>query len=71
MWSKQGYTKKTFYKRVQLSSRIKQEFVDKLEKIYWKYKTSEENLNISKADEVEEIEVFQNILKEKYKTKKY
>lgn len=61
--------KKTFYERVNISSTIKQEFVDKVEKIIWKYKISEDNINISKTDSVEEIEVFELILKEKYETK--
>lgn len=58
--------KKTFYERVNISNSIKQEFIDKLEKIIWKYKLCEENINISKTDKVEEIEIFEIILKEKY-----
>lgn len=58
--------KKTFYEKVQLSSAIKQEMIEKLDKIYWKYKISQENTNIVKTDEIEEIEVFEMILKERY-----
>lgn len=57
--------KKTFYERVNISTTLKQEFIDKLEKIIWKYKISQDNLNITKADEVEEIEIFEIFLKEK------
>lgn len=57
--------KKIFYEKVNLSSNLKQEFVDKIDKIYWKYKISEDTLNISKTENVEEIEIFELILKEK------
>lgn len=57
--------KKIFYEKVSLSSNLKQEFVDKVDKIYWKYKISEDTLNISKAENVEEIEIFELTLKEK------
>ena len=61
--------KKIFYDKIQVSTSLKKEFVEKVDKIYWKYKISEDNLNISKTSNVEEIEVFQIILKEKYNTK--
>ena len=61
--------KKIFYDKIQVSNSLKKEFVEKVEKIYWKYKISEDNINISKTDEVEEIEVFQIILKEKNNAK--
>ena len=57
--------KKIFYEKVSLSSNLKQEFVDKIDKIYWKYKVSEDTLNISKTENVEEIETFELTLKEK------
>lgn len=57
--------KKIFYEKVSLSSNLKQEFVDKVDKIYWKYKISEDTLNISKTEKVEEIEIFELTLKEK------
>ena len=57
--------KKTFYERVNISTTLKQEFINKLEKIIWKYKISQDNLNIAKTDEVKEIEIFELVLKEK------
>lgn len=57
--------KKIFYEKVSLSTKLKQEFVDKVDKIYWKYKISEDTLNISKTENVEEIEIFELTLKEK------
>lgn len=57
--------KKTFYDRLSLSSSLKQNFIEKIEKIIWKYKISQDNLNIAKTDEVEEIEIFEIFLKEK------
>lgn len=57
--------KKIFYGKISLSSNLKQEFVDKIDKIYWKYKISEDTLNILKTENVEEIEIFELTLKEK------
>lgn len=61
--------KKTFYERVNISSSIKSEFTDKLSKIYWKYKISEDTINIPKTEDIEEIEVFEIELREKYNCK--
>ena len=61
--------KKTFYEKVNISNSIKEEFVNKLSKIYWKYKLSEDTINISKTENIEEIEVFELELKEKYNSK--
>lgn len=61
--------KKIFYEKVSLSSNLKQEFVDKIDKIYWKYKISEDTLNISKTENVEEIEVFEIELRDRYNCK--
>lgn len=57
--------KKTFYERVNISTILKKEFIDNLEKIIWKYKISQDNLNIAKTDEIEEIEILELFLKEK------
>lgn len=61
--------KKTFYEKVNISNLIKQEFVDKVERITWKYKIAESNINVSKTNDVEEIEIFEIILREKYDSK--
>ena len=61
--------KKTFYEKVNISNSIKEEFIEKLSKIYWRYKLSEDTINISKTDNVEEIEIFELELKEKYNSK--
>lgn len=61
--------KKTFYEKVNISSSIKEEFTEKLSKIYWRYKISEDTINISKTEDIEEIEIFELELKEKYNCK--
>lgn len=61
--------KKIFYKKVNIPKAIQQEFVDKVEKIIWNYKISEESINVSKTENVEEIEIFELVLKEKYEVK--
>ena len=61
--------KKTFYEKVSLSNSIREEFTDKLSKIYWRYKISEDTINVSRTEDIEEIEVFELELKEKYNCK--
>lgn len=61
--------KKIFYDNVNMTNTIKQEFINKIEKIIWKYKISEENINVSKTENIEEIEIFKLNLKEKYEVK--
>lgn len=61
--------KKIFYEKIKISSSIKEEFTGKLNKIYWRYKLSEDTINISKTDNVEEIEIFELELKEKCNAK--
>ena len=56
--------KKTFYEKVSISSGVKEEFVNIVDKIVWLYKLSEDTLGISKTKDVEEIEVFTIDLKE-------
>lgn len=61
--------KKIFYDNVNMTNAIKQEFINKVEKIIWKYKISEENINVAKTQNVEEFEIFELDLKEKYEVK--
>lgn len=56
--------KKKFYEKAALSSRMQKEFVDKIQKITWKYKLAEETLGISKTETVTEIQIFDIELKE-------
>lgn len=58
-------SKKIFYEKLNISLSLKQEFIHKLEKIYWKYKISEDTINITKTIDIEEIEIFELTLKEK------
>lgn len=57
--------KKTFYEKLGVSTSIKDDFVNIVDKIIWLYKLSEDTLGIVKTKEVEEIEVFEISLKEK------
>ncbi len=57
--------KNRFYERSALSSKVRKDFVDKIQKIVWKYKLSEDTIGISKTDNVIEIQIFDIILKEK------
>lgn len=57
--------KKTFYEKIGVSTSIKDDFINNIDKITWLYKLSEDTLGISKSKDVEEIQIFEIILKEK------
>lgn len=57
--------KKIFLEKLNISPVLKQEFIHKIERIYWKYKISENTINVPKTIDIEEIEIFEIILKEK------
>lgn len=57
--------KKTFYEKIGLSTSVKDDFVNYIEKIIWLYKLSEESIGITKTEKTEEIQVFELILKSK------
>lgn len=61
--------KKKFYERVNISKVVKEQFVKYLNRITWKYKISQDTLNINKTKEVEEIQVIELLLEEKFDTK--
>jgi len=55
--------KTKFYERVNLSSKLQNEFVSKIQKITWKYKLAEDTIGISKTQSVTEIQIFEIELK--------
>lgn len=57
--------KKIFYEKVGVSSGIKDEFVNLVDRITWLYKLSPETIGIPKTDSIEEIQIFQIDVKEK------
>lgn len=57
--------KKVFYEKVGVSSSIKDDFINLVDRITWLYKLSPDTIGISKTEKVEEIEIFQIDLKEK------
>ena len=50
--------KKKFYEHTNMSETIKNSFVNDIEKITWYYKLAPDTLNLSKTDNVIEIEIF-------------
>lgn len=56
--------KSKFYEKVNLSSKLQKEFVDKIQKITWKYKLAESTIGIAKTEKVIEIQIFEIELKE-------
>ena len=57
--------KKVFYEKVGVSSGVKDEFVNLVERITWLYKISPDAIGIPKTDLIEEIQIFQIDVKEK------
>lgn len=57
--------KKIFYEKVGVSSGVKEEFVNLVERITWLYKLSYDTIGIPKTDSVEEIQIFQIDVKDK------
>ena len=62
---KQIIPKKKFYEKVGVSSGVKNEFVNIIDRITWLYKLSPDTIGITKTENVEEIQVFQIDVKEK------
>ena len=56
--------KTKFYEKAAISYKLKDDFVNKIQKITWQYKLSENTLGINKTAAVTEIQVFEIELKE-------
>ena len=57
--------KNKFYEKADISTSLKASFVDDIEKIIWTNKLSPDRLNIGAGSHIEEIEVFNILLKNK------
>lgn len=57
--------KSTFSNKAVLSTKIKDDFTQSIQKITWKYKLSPETLGVPISWNVEEIQIFEIVLKEK------
>ena len=51
--------KKIFYEKVGVSSGVKDEFVNLVDRITWLYKLSPDTIGITKTENIEEIQIFQ------------
>lgn len=58
--------KTAFYTKVNMATSIKNEFVEYIEKIVWKNKLSEDTIGVTNTEDVEEIHIFEIVLKNKY-----
>ncbi len=56
--------KTKFYERTTLNSKLQKEFIDKIQKITWKFKLAESTIGIAKTDTVTEIQIFEIELKD-------
>jgi len=55
--------KNKFYEKAALSAKLQKEFVEKIQKITWKYKLAESTVGITKTSKVTEIQIFEIELK--------
>ena len=51
--------KQKFYDNLDIPSRVKQEFKDKIQVIYWRNKISADTVNLATGEEVDEVEAFE------------
>ncbi|HOD55578.1 MAG TPA: DUF4391 domain-containing protein [Candidatus Cloacimonadota bacterium] len=58
--------KNKFYEKLNLATKLQKEFIDKIQKITWKYKLAESTIGITKTDKVIEIQIFEIELKEQF-----
>ncbi len=58
--------KNKFYKQIGVDTKLERKFTDEIERITWKYKLSQETTNLELTKEVEEIQIFEIILKERH-----
>ena len=56
--------KNKFYEHATVSKRLKKVFVEKINRITWKYKLAEDTVNMAKTQNVHEIQVFEIELKQ-------
>lgn len=56
--------KTKFYEKAAIAAKLQKEFVDKIQKITWKYKLAESTIGITKTAKVTEIQIFEIELKE-------
>ncbi|PJC55884.1 DUF4391 domain-containing protein [Candidatus Kaiserbacteria bacterium CG_4_9_14_0_2_um_filter_41_32] len=57
--------KNKFSEKIAISTKLKKEFTDQIQKITWEYKLAEDTIGIKGTDKVEEIQIFEIQLKEK------
>lgn len=57
--------KNKFFEKAVVNTKLKNEFVDQIQKITWKYKLAESTIGIPKTEQVEEIQLFEIQLRQK------
>ena len=62
--------KTKFFERAVINTKLKQIFTDKIQRITWLYKISEDTINTPKTEKIEEIQIFKIELKKKEIPKK-
>ena len=57
--------KNKFYEKTAISTKLKKEFTDQIQKITWEYKLAEGTIGVAGTANIEEIQIFEIQLKEK------
>ena len=55
--------KTKFYEKANINAKVKEKFVSQVSKIIWQYKLSSETINLSRTEDISEIQVFDIELK--------
>ena len=58
--------KKKFYENLSVTPALKRIFTDQIDSIGWRNKLSSDTLNVAKGEQVEELEVFHIVLRQKH-----
>ncbi|PCH92225.1 hypothetical protein COB80_00310 [Candidatus Kaiserbacteria bacterium] len=57
--------KSKFFEKAGINSKLKKEFADKIQKIWWEYKLAPDTIGIQGTKTVEEVQIFEIVLKER------
>ena len=57
--------KNKFYDSLNLNKKVQREFIDKIDKLIWMHKLSKETIGISPTENVQEIQIFNIVVKNK------
>lgn len=58
--------KNKLYEKIKANTKLKNKFINQIDYILWKHKLSKQTINIEPTDEIQEMQIFEVYLKQKY-----